>query len=162
MFVNQQYRQVIKDAKFITKPNAWFVEGSTAQCPDENNYSEYNDGDKFNKGWGLFHGITHETYAGYTGELPRPDGETCPFDEFFIYDIFGNEISELTLDEYNTKFKTSDVWQKEFPHIKILDPDGWDRTNYQFSWFEERISYDEYMKRMMTSTCMGHNPEMID
>jgi hypothetical protein len=41
-----------------------------------------------------------ETYHGYTGELPREDGETCPFDEFFIYDEFGNEISELTIEEY--------------------------------------------------------------
>lgn len=49
---------------------------------------------------GLFDGLTMETYQGYSGELPREDGETCPFDEFFIYDEFGNDITELTLEEY--------------------------------------------------------------
>jgi hypothetical protein len=44
--------------------------------------------------------MTMEKYEGYTGELPRPDGETCPFSEFFIYDEFGNDITELTLEEY--------------------------------------------------------------
>jgi hypothetical protein len=57
--------------------------------------------------------------------------------------------------------KTSEQWQAELPHIKVLDPDGWDRTNYQFSWFEELISFEEYQKRMMYSTCMGRNPDMM-
>lgn len=46
-----------------------------------------------------------KTYEGYTGNLPREDGETCPFSEFYIYDEFQNEISELTLNEYNLKYK---------------------------------------------------------
>lgn len=49
--------------------------------------------------------------------------------------------------------KTSEQWQKELPNIIILDPDGWDRSNFQFSWREEKITKDEYEKRMFESTC---------
>lgn len=53
------------------------------------------------------------------------------------------------------ELKTSDEWQTLYPEIRVLDADGWDRKNYQFSWFEELISYEEYNKRRMFSTCMG-------
>ena len=62
----------------------------------------------------------------------------------------------------NKELKTSEEWQKKFPHVNILDPDGWDRLNYHYSWFEELITYDEFEKRMMMSTCMGLNPEEFD
>ena len=52
----------------------------------------------------------------------------------------------------NIILKSSDSWQKEFPNVKILDPDGWDRKNFQYSWFEELISYDEYIRRTVRST----------
>ena len=32
--------------------------------------------------------------------------------------------------------------------------DGWDRKNYQYSWFEEKISLSEFEKRLMKSTCL--------
>lgn len=98
--IHNQYNDIIKKCKFISKPDEWFVEGTEALCSDAGNYSEYAEGDKFNDGWSLFEGLTNETFADYNGELPRYDGETCPFDEFFIYDEFNNEISELTLREY--------------------------------------------------------------
>ena len=55
--------------------------------------------------------------------------------------------------------KTSEQWNKEpeFSNITILDPDGWDRTNYQFSWFEEQITKEEFEKRMFGSTCIKYN-----
>mgnify|MGYP001559222966 CR=1 FL=1 len=40
------------------------------------------------------------------------------------------------------ELKTSDDWDQEYPDITVLDPDGWDRSNYQFSWFEEKITKD--------------------
>jgi alpha-amylase/alpha-mannosidase (GH57 family) len=58
--------------------------------------------------------------------------------------------------------KTSEEWQSKYPHVKILDPDGWDRKNYQYSWYEELITREEFEKRMMMSTCMGINPEQFD
>jgi Straboviridae homing endonuclease len=57
-------------------------------------------------------------------------------------------------NKIRTGKRTSEEWQKLHPEIKILDPDGWDRSNYQFSWFEELIEYDEYLQRVCESTCM--------
>lgn len=53
----------------------------------------------------------------------------------------------------NTELKTSAEWQALHPNPMVMDPDGWDRKNYQYSWFEEKISYGEYKKRMIMSTC---------
>ncbi|MCK9415960.1 hypothetical protein M0Q97_04800 [Candidatus Dojkabacteria bacterium] len=98
--INEQYLEIIKKCKFISKKDEWFVEGTEAIIQDNVIYPEYENDDKFNSVMGLFGGLTMETCQGYDGELPREDGETCPFDEFFIYDEFGNDISELTLDDY--------------------------------------------------------------
>jgi hypothetical protein len=102
--INEEYQNVIKKCKFISKPEEWFVEGTEALNEDGISYTDYKEGDKFNDGWSLFNGLTNETFVGYEGELPRQDGETCPFDEFLIYDEYGNEISELTLNEYKELF----------------------------------------------------------
>ena len=50
--------------------------------------------------------------------------------------------------------KTSQEWQEENMKTIVLDPDGWDRTNYQYSWFEEQITLEEYNSRVFQSTCM--------
>jgi hypothetical protein len=51
---------------------------------------------------------------------------------------------------------TSDQWAKQpaYAAYTILDPDGWDRRNYQFSFFQELITEDEFGKRLMNSTCL--------
>lgn len=51
--------------------------------------------------------------------------------------------------------KTSQEWQLEFPNPEVLDPDGWNRSNFQYSWFKEKITKEEYDKRLLTSTCMN-------
>lgn len=53
--------------------------------------------------------------------------------------------------------KTSEEWSK-LSTVQIYDPDGWDRTNYQFSWHEELITREEFEKRMCSSTCMFTKP----
>lgn len=53
------------------------------------------------------------------------------------------------------ELKTSDEWFKLFPeeyNLKIIDPDGWDRTNFQYSFYEEKISEKEFKTRLMSST----------
>jgi len=55
---------------------------------------------------------------------------------------------------------TSEEWQKLKPEIEILDPDGWDRQNFEFSWHQERITEAEYDRRIMMST-VGMAPVMI-
>ena len=52
----------------------------------------------------------------------------------------------------NEVLKTSEEWQNEFKEITILDPDGWDRKNFQYSWYEEKITKREFNKRMCSST----------
>ena len=49
--------------------------------------------------------------------------------------------------------RTSAEWQVKFPYPEVYDPDGWDRTNFQYSWAEEKITYEEYEKRVAYSTC---------
>ncbi len=51
--------------------------------------------------------------------------------------------------------KTSKEWYKEIPKehkLLILDPDGWDRTNYEYSFNEELITKDEFKIRLSFST----------
>ena len=50
--------------------------------------------------------------------------------------------------------KTSKEWQSIFPYPKVLDPDGWDRKNYDYSWKEEKITLEEYEARRSHSTCL--------
>jgi hypothetical protein len=58
--------------------------------------------------------------------------------------------------------KTSQDWQTLYPDPLVLDPDGWDRKNFQFSWYEEKITHGEYTKRMLISTCAhGFKPGKI-
>lgn len=66
-----------------------------------------------------------------------------------------------------TEVKTSAEWQELYPHPKVLDPDGWDRKNYEYSWYQETINIKEYARRVRHSTCMyklGVNslPDVLD
>jgi hypothetical protein len=98
MSINDQYQNIIKRCKFIAKEDTWYVEGSEVNF--DYNYIEYKENYIFGQGFSLFAGWTNETYEGYIGDLPRYDSETCDFSEFLIYDEYGNEISELTLNDY--------------------------------------------------------------
>ena len=57
--------------------------------------------------------------------------------------------------------KTSEEWYNEGyatfnnKSLIILDPDGWDRQNYQYSWYEEKITLKEFEKRLSFSTIIS-------
>lgn len=57
--------------------------------------------------------------------------------------------------------KTSHQWYQLIPSeykLVIMDPDGWDRTNYQYSFYEELITEVEFKFRLMKSTIRcNHN-----
>ena len=36
--------------------------------------------------------------------------------------------------------------------VEILDPDGWDRKNFNYSWYKECITEQEYEQRVAVST----------
>jgi len=61
--------------------------------------------------------------------------------------------------------KTSKEWSKDCDYT-ILDPDGWDRNNFEFSWFKEMITLQEFMQRVMRSTCVmelnSENKNLLD
>jgi hypothetical protein len=49
--------------------------------------------------------------------------------------------------------KTSEQWKQElFPKVTILDYDGYDRENIQFSFFEEKVTKDEFLDRFTSCT----------
>lgn len=48
--------------------------------------------------------------------------------------------------------KVSAEWIKEVGY-KVIDPDGWDRTNFDYSWNKEKITYGEFVTRLNASTC---------
>lgn len=51
--------------------------------------------------------------------------------------------------------KTSKEWYELIPKkykLSILDPDGWDRKNYEYSFNEELITIEEFRKRLSFST----------
>lgn len=52
--------------------------------------------------------------------------------------------------------KTSEEWLKIYkddkPNFQLLDPDGWDRRNYKYSFYEEKITNMEFMGRIIAST----------
>lgn len=54
----------------------------------------------------------------------------------------------------NTELKTSKEWNEidKYKKWTILDPDGWDRDNYQYSFHEELIAEEEFNKRIIKST----------
>lgn len=55
--------------------------------------------------------------------------------------------------EFNRVKRTADGWLKlsEYSHITVLDPDGWDRGNFEESW-NEFITEEEFQKRLSHST----------
>lgn len=54
----------------------------------------------------------------------------------------------------NQELKSSEEWQKQFKHlIYVMDPDGWDRKNFDYSWYDEKITKKEFFNRVCQSTC---------
>ena len=47
--------------------------------------------------------------------------------------------------------KTSSEWIKEVGY-EVLDPDGWDRLNFDYSWNKEEITITEFKRRLSLST----------
>lgn len=61
----------------------------------------------------------------------------------------------------NNQLKTSDEWQK-LCLIKIIDPDGWDRLHFEFSWYVEKITRLEFERRLFLSTVEFHTNDLLN
>jgi len=64
------------------------------------------------------------------------------------------KVRQVILTSEFDLYKTSLEWsqQPKYSHICILDPDGWDRKNYQYSFCQELIDEKEFRKRLSLST----------
>ena len=55
-----------------------------------------------------------------------------------------------------TELKTSAAWhsllETKYPGSYVMDPDGWDRKNYDYSFYQELIDQEEFLKRLTQST----------
>lgn len=89
-------------------------------------------------------------------------GELALFFSYCFFESVGDELP-VPFNLNDPIKKTSEQWYnqvREFsPNYHIMDPDGWDRTNYDFSFKEELITYDEFVKRSMYSTATYHKDQ---
>lgn len=60
----------------------------------------------------------------------------------------------IYFSEYGVVFATGSVWHS-IDSVKILDPDGFDRKDYDWSFNSELLTFTEYSFRKMMSTVMG-------
>lgn len=104
----------------------------------------------------------------YIPEYGKPEPgiikSQCPDKNYYFvvfhcnndWDDYANYTGQRTHKKYlKMVLKTSEEWLKEIPEaneVEILDPDGWDRSNYLYSFFEEKITYHEFYNRLMEST----------
>jgi len=64
----------------------------------------------------------------------------------------------MTIRRTDPEKRTSNEWQDYLneqdgsPKFFISDPDGWDRKNFQYSFYEELITLSEFSKRRLNST----------
>lgn len=61
--------------------------------------------------------------------------------------------------------KTSKDWLESIIEAKrpvILDPDGWDRSNYDYSFNEELITKEEFYVRVIHSTVKFNTFNALD
>ena len=100
-------------------------------------------------------------YTPYTQEYIGHGDHVVNEVNWIVTDVrFPNEAKAIQdrdgiLIRVNRNKRTSDRWQEMFPAVKVLDPDGWDRRpeHYQYSWFEQYITLDQYKDKVSASTC---------
>lgn len=64
---------------------------------------------------------------------------------------YPNGKEPSVMENLEKGLKTSWLWNLEDDRL-VLDPDGWDRKNYEFSWNMELITHEEYLNRVYRST----------
>lgn len=102
-------------------------------------------------------------YVEFIGE-PECEDQTRDFYRIEGATIIGNANLNPELLEVHEDLRTPDEWLEDddFKGIIVMDPDGWDRSNYEESW-AEKITRDEFGNRMGRSTCQipGHIMDRI-
>ena len=100
----------------------------------------------------------------------RDDSYVCKINltnvenEFSFYAHYYNGACSLEecLEEALIKFeeesilRTSSDWLALNPVLKIMDPDGWDRSDFIYSFYEEKISLKEFKNRLSKSSVISN------
>lgn len=66
------------------------------------------------------------------------------------------ECIEEEMDRMSGNKKTSKEWQELYPDPKVVDPDGWNRKCFKYSWEEELITLEEYKQRVNNSSVISN------
>lgn len=66
----------------------------------------------------------------------------------------------MKADEKRTSEEWMNILNKD-NKFKLLDPDGWDRSNFNFSYYIEQITLEEFFNRLSVSTCSGNIKDVI-
>ena len=106
----------------------------------------------------LFEDLNNRDFGSYTYPVKiipeNPEDEPVVLVPYDMYVRF-QEPEDL---------RTPDEWLEDddFKGVIVMDPDGWDRQNYEESW-AEKITRDEFGNRMGRSTCQipGHVMDRI-
>ena len=103
------YIKIIKQCKFIAKPNTPFIEGTQAILDTKAVFPMYRTpNDKINSLTGIFTGYTNEKYyEEYSDNPPTLEEEVCSFNQFLIYDKLDTEISNLTIKDAIKLYKNN-------------------------------------------------------
>jgi len=75
-----------------------------------------------------------------------------------------DELLEYLHGRYGAQVKTPEDWYNTTSKkagITILDPDGWRNGRYEFEWYEELVTYEEYENRLAQCTCMWKPIERV-
>ena len=86
------------------------------------------------------------------------DGETYA-SVFWIKEILSKHFSIKKIDEevIDKLELPSHIWIQMYD-VTLLDPDGWDRSNFQDSFFEQKITRTEFERRLSYSTIQPLRP----
>ncbi|QIG71842.1 hypothetical protein EVB95_008 [Rhizobium phage RHph_TM2_3B] len=61
-------------------------------------------------------------------------------------------VNKMFRDNVSKVLKPSSEWSV-LKNVTVMDPDGWDRQNFEISW-NELISEEEFDRRAMMSTVL--------
>lgn len=79
---------------------------------------------------------------------------------YLIFHLFLLKAYTDMTDIYKTSQQWYEIARKSDSEFVIMDPDGWDRTNYQYSFHEELITSVEFWNRVFRSTVIRTNKNL--